>query len=170
MAGTPDVMKAAFTKEQDYFKTRGIEYFDPALSFSRAGADQAPLVRDVRRPCSASPKTRTTSPSTKRFAALDRFDQDVQAQGKKVLEQVEAEDRIAILVVGRPYHLDPGMNHGIPDEFQVQGYPILSIRSIPKDEVWLAALLRGRSQERAGSSPRSTSTTCGRRTTRPTRR
>ena len=26
VAGTPDVMKAAFTKEQDYFKSRGIEY------------------------------------------------------------------------------------------------------------------------------------------------
>jgi predicted nucleotide-binding protein (sugar kinase/HSP70/actin superfamily) len=42
------------------------------------------------------------------------------------------------LVIGRPYHLDPGLHHGIPDEFQVLGYPILSIRSIPKDEAWLA--------------------------------
>ena len=65
------------------------------------------------------------------FAALERFDRDVQEQGRKVLEQVEASSRIAILVIGRPYHLDPGLHHGIPDEFQVQGYPILSIRSIP---------------------------------------
>jgi predicted nucleotide-binding protein (sugar kinase/HSP70/actin superfamily) len=72
------------------------------------------------------------------FAALTRFDQDVQAKGRAVLEQVEAEDRLAILLVGRPYHLDPGLHHGIPDEFQVQGYPILSIRSIPKDEAWLS--------------------------------
>ena len=27
----------------------------------------------------------------------------------------------------------PGLNHGIPEEFQVLGYPILSMRSIPKD-------------------------------------
>ena len=40
-------------------------------------------------------------------------------------------------MVGRPYHLDPGLHHNIPDEFQVLGYPILSIRSIPKDEEWL---------------------------------
>jgi predicted nucleotide-binding protein (sugar kinase/HSP70/actin superfamily) len=72
------------------------------------------------------------------FAALERFDADVQHKGKAILEQVEMDDRIAILVIGRPYHLDPGLNHGIPDEFQVQGYPILSIRSIPKDEEWLA--------------------------------
>jgi hypothetical protein len=29
------------------------------------------------------------------------------------------------------------LHHGIPDEFQVLGYPILSIRSIPKDRAWL---------------------------------
>jgi hypothetical protein len=50
---------------------------------------------------------------------------------------VEREDRVAILVLNRPYHNDPGLNHGIPDEFQVLGYPILSMRSIPKDKEWL---------------------------------
>ena len=33
VAGVPDVMKAAFTKEVDFFATRGIEYLDPALTF-----------------------------------------------------------------------------------------------------------------------------------------
>src|SRR6187551_1104531 len=33
VAGTPDVMKAAFTKEVDFFKQRDIEYLAPALSF-----------------------------------------------------------------------------------------------------------------------------------------
>jgi predicted nucleotide-binding protein (sugar kinase/HSP70/actin superfamily) len=33
VAGTPDVMKAAFTKEVDFFAQRGIEYLDPALTF-----------------------------------------------------------------------------------------------------------------------------------------
>src|SRR5690606_6006594 len=34
VAGTPDVVKAAFTKEVDFFAQRGIEYVDPALSFA----------------------------------------------------------------------------------------------------------------------------------------
>jgi hypothetical protein len=41
------------------------------------------------------------------------------------------------LVLNRPYHSDPGLNHGIPEEFQVLGYPILSIRSIPRDREYL---------------------------------
>ena len=40
-------------------------------------------------------------------------------------------------MIGRPYHSDPGLNHGIPEEFQVLGYPILSMRSIPKDREYL---------------------------------
>ncbi len=61
----------------------------------------------------------------------------MQDKGKAILEQMEREDRIAILMTGRPYHSDPGLNHGIPEEFQVLGYPVLSIRSIPRDPVWL---------------------------------
>jgi predicted nucleotide-binding protein (sugar kinase/HSP70/actin superfamily) len=129
-------MKAAFTKEQDYFETRGIEYFDPALSFAEPVLTKRRLFETFA-PALGMTEDENDFAVDEAFAALDRFDRDVQEQGRKVLEQVEAEDRIAILVIGRPYHLDPGMNHGIPDEFQVQGYPILSIRSVPKDEAWL---------------------------------
>jgi hypothetical protein len=61
----------------------------------------------------------------------------VQDKGRAILETVEAEDRVAILLLGRPYHSDPGLNHGIPEEFQILGYPVLSIRSIPKDREYL---------------------------------
>jgi predicted nucleotide-binding protein (sugar kinase/HSP70/actin superfamily) len=44
---------------------------------------------------------------------------------------------VAVLMIGRPYHSDPGLNHGVLEEFQVLGYPILSMRSIPKDPEWL---------------------------------
>jgi predicted nucleotide-binding protein (sugar kinase/HSP70/actin superfamily) len=44
---------------------------------------------------------------------------------------------MAILLLGRPYHLDPGLNHSVLDEFQVLGYPVLSIRALPKDEAYL---------------------------------
>src|SRR5207253_1387986 len=47
------------------------------------------------------------------------------------------ENRVAVLMIGRPYHSDPGLNHGVLEEFQVLGYPIISMRSIPKDPKWL---------------------------------
>lgn len=71
------------------------------------------------------------------WKAMDRFDADMQEKGREILEQIEQENRLAILMIGRPYHSDPGLNHGVLEEFQVLGYPVLSMRSIPKDEAWL---------------------------------
>jgi hypothetical protein len=62
---------------------------------------------------------------------------EMETRGRAILDQVEREDRIAILLLGRPYHLDPGLNHGVMEEFQVLGYPVLTIRSVPKDEDYL---------------------------------
>ncbi|HEY0882190.1 MAG TPA: acyl-CoA dehydratase activase-related protein, partial [Archangium sp.] len=70
--------------------------------------------------------------------ALAQFEADIQVKARAILETVEAENRIAILMVGRPYHSDPGLNHGIPEEFQVLGYPIISVRSIPRDMDYLS--------------------------------
>ena len=50
------------------------------------------------------------------------------------------------------------------------GYPILSIRSIPQDARVPRSLLQGGARERRDQVARSSSTTCGRRTTRPTAR
>ncbi|MFO0663493.1 MAG: BadF/BadG/BcrA/BcrD ATPase family protein [Polyangiaceae bacterium] len=136
VAGAPDVMKAAFTKEIDFFATRGIEYLDPAVSFVE------PLLMAKRMFDTFKDRLGITEDENdfacrEAWKALRAFDKDVQEKGRAILETVEAEDRVAIMMLGRPYHADPGLNHGIPDEFQVLGYPILSVRSVPKDREYL---------------------------------
>jgi predicted CoA-substrate-specific enzyme activase len=136
VAGAPDVMKAAFTKEVDFFATRGIEYLDPALSFVE------PTLMARRMFETFGPRLGITEDESdfackQAWKAQRLFDQDLEIKGRAILETVEAEDRVAILMIGRPYHSDPGLNHGIPEEFQVLGYPILSVRSIPKDRDYL---------------------------------
>src|SRR5690606_5026728 len=141
VAGTPDVIKAAFTKEVDFFAERGIEYIDPALSFSE------PNLLKKRMFAAWGKRLGITEDESDHAAdqglhALEAFEKDLQEKGRAILETVEAEDRMAILVLNRPYHSDPGLNHGIPEEFQVLGYPILSIRSIPKDDEYLMRYFR----------------------------
>ncbi len=136
VAGTPDVMKAAFTKEVDFFAQRDIEYLDPALSFT----EPTLLARRMFETWGARldiTEDESDHACREGWKALNAFDHELQDKGRAILETVEAEDRIAILVLNRPYHADPGMNHGIPEEFQVLGYPILSIRSIPKGRDYL---------------------------------
>jgi predicted CoA-substrate-specific enzyme activase len=136
VAGVPDVMKAAFTKEVDFFATRGIEYLDPAITFSEISLTAKRLF-ETWAPRLGITEDENDHAVREAVKALELFDQDVQEKGRAILETVEAEDRVAILMVGRPYHSDPGLNHGIPEEFQILGYPILSIRSIPKDRAYL---------------------------------
>jgi len=129
-------MKAAFTKEVDFFAQRGIEYLAPALSFSEPVLLASRMFQTFGERLGIT-EDENDHACREAWKAFDAFDKDLQDKGRAILETVEAEDRIAILVLNRPYHSDPGLNHGIPEEFQVLGYPILSIRSIPKDREYL---------------------------------
>ncbi len=137
VAGVPDVMKAAFTKEVDFFATRGIEYLDPALTFSEMNLT-ARRMYEVWGPRLGVTEDESDHAHREAMRAFEQFERDLQEKGRAILETVEAENRVAILMVGRPYHSDPGLNHGIPEEFQVLGYPILSVRSIPRDTAYLS--------------------------------
>ncbi|MCC6157838.1 MAG: CoA activase [Deltaproteobacteria bacterium] len=137
VAGTPNVIKAAFTKEVDFFARAGIEYLDRAITF-----EEPNLMKDVLHGV-WGPRLRVTQDESdfavdQAFEAMSAFDRMVQDKGRQILEEVEREDRVAVLMIGRPYHSDPGLHHGIPDELQILGYPILSIRGIPKDPIWLS--------------------------------
>ena len=136
VAGAPDVMKAAFTKEVDFFATRGIEFLDPALSFVEPTL-MARRLLDTFASRLGVTEDENDFACAEGWKALEQFEVDLQAKGRAILETVEAENRVAILLLGRPYHSDPGLNHGIPEEFQVLGYPVLSVRSIPRDREYL---------------------------------
>ena len=53
-----------------------------------------------------------------------------------------ANHEVVILLLGRPYHSDPGMNHEVLDEFQSLGFKTISMRAIPKDEAYLIVTLK----------------------------
>lgn len=136
VAGTPNVIKAAFTKETDFFAERGITYLDPAVTFTEKNLLKKQLfeaLKDVLR----ITEDESDFAVEEAWKAMEIFDREMQEKGKEILEAVERENKLAILMIGRPYHSDPGLNHSVLEEFQVLGYPILSMRSLPKDEEWL---------------------------------
>ena len=165
-------MKAAFTKEIDFFAERGIKYLDPALHLHRAdAAASSQLFERFGDRCSASPRTRATSPATQALEGDGHRRRRPAGEGRaRSSRRSRRRTASRSCMLGRPYHSDPGLNHGVLEEFQVLGYPILSMRSIPKDPEWLAPLLRERHQGGAHRDAARDAATCGRRTTRPTRR
>jgi len=61
----------------------------------------------------------------------------IENMGKEILQNAIKNNEIVVLLLGRPYHLDPGINHEILTEFQNLGFKILTINAIPKDPKFL---------------------------------
>jgi predicted nucleotide-binding protein (sugar kinase/HSP70/actin superfamily) len=74
------------------------------------------------------------------FKALEDYEKGIRRRAREAMDQLEREDRIGIVMLGRPYHHDPGLNHEIMDEFQKLGYPIFSQSTLPLDEDLLERL------------------------------
>ncbi len=145
VAGAPEVMKAAFTKEIDFFAARGIEYVDPAVDVRRAEPDCAQQhVRDLG-PAPRHHRGRERLRLPRRAAtALDavrraRWRTRAARSSRRSRRRTASRSSCSAARTTR----DPGLNHGVLEEFQVLGYPILSMRSIPKDPRLARALLRG---------------------------
>ena len=136
VAGTPEVIRAAFTKEVNFFAQRDIEYVAPALSFAEPHL-LAKRMFDTWGTRLDVTEDENDFACKQAWKALTEFEADLENRGQAILETVEDENRLAILVLARPYHSDPGLNHGILEEFQALGYPILSVRSVPKSRDFL---------------------------------
>jgi predicted nucleotide-binding protein (sugar kinase/HSP70/actin superfamily) len=149
VAGTPKVMQAAFTKEVDFFAQRGIEYVDTATTFSEPNYMKHQLFEAWGERLEITDDENDFAVD-QAMAALRAFDDDLEQKGRAILEQVEEDNRMCLLQVGRPYHNDPGLNHLVTEEFQALGYPVISMRSVPKDPKWLARFFPD--ETRAGRS------------------
>ena len=58
---------------------------------------------------------------------------DIRAEGARVLRQMEQEGQNGIVLAGRPYHIDPEINHGIPELIASYGLAVFSEDSLPVD-------------------------------------
>ncbi|HEY0635976.1 MAG TPA: BadF/BadG/BcrA/BcrD ATPase family protein [Gammaproteobacteria bacterium] len=136
VAGTPMVARAAFTKEKDFFAEAGCEYLADALDFTHNALLKTQLFELWGERLAIS-RDESDLACEQGLEAQQRADEELQERGLEVLNQAERDNGVVLLMVGRPYHNDPGLNHEILEEFQTLGYPVLSIRSIPKDPAYL---------------------------------
>ncbi len=136
---TPEVVKAAFTKEADVFAEHGILYLDPLVDFSRPHllARQMFAALDPLLGLSKEENMRAVSAG---YSALNRYEAALRDKARQLLDRLEKEGGVGIVLLGRPYHHDPGINRGIPEELQKHGYAIFSQSTLPLDEDLLQRL------------------------------
>jgi predicted CoA-substrate-specific enzyme activase len=133
VTATPETVKAAFTKESDIFAENNIQYMDPILNLQdeRICADQMLKSWGPVLGLSREENERAVAIG---FKFLQECEADIRRQARETLDQLEREDRIGIVMLGRVYHHDPGLNHEIMEEFQKLGYPVFSQSTLPLDE------------------------------------
>ncbi len=129
---TPETVKAAYIKEGDAFAEAGVTYLNPMLYMD----EPALLVRELYE--AWAPHLGLSMAETRRavrlaYEANDRFQDALHEKGREILEQIEREDRVGLVILSRVYHADPGINHGIVEELQKLGYPVLTQDTLPLD-------------------------------------
>jgi len=129
---TPETVEAAYTKETDLFAERGIRYVHPLVNLS----DRRLFARQMFQawaPILGLSQTENERAIEIGFRELGKFESSIRCRAREVLDQLEAQDKLGIVMLGRPYHHDPGVNHEILEQFQKLGYPVFSQSTLPLD-------------------------------------
>ncbi len=152
VTATPETVKAAFTKENDVFAENNVKYIDPVLNFADRKLFAYQMLQ-AWQPVLGLSEEENDRAVESGFKALKDYETSIRRRARQVLDQLEREDRIGIVMLGRPYHHDPGLNHEILDEFQKLGYPIFSQNTLPIDDDLLERLFGDEVRAGVISSP-----------------
>lgn len=66
----------------------------------------------------------------KAFSELENYKNDIRKKGEETLLWLEENNERGIVLAGRPYHIDPEINHGIPHLITSLGFAVLSEDSV----------------------------------------
>ncbi len=107
-------------------KTHHIDFRNPFLSFENASILSKRLIEEF----SDIPAKEVKNAVIYAWNELIQFRLDVQKKGEEVLSYLEEQGKRGIVLAGRPYHVDPEINHGIPELINSYGIAVLTEDSI----------------------------------------
>ncbi len=67
------------------------------------------------------------------WAEQQKAKADIRAEGVRLLAEMERLGSTGIVLAGRPYHIDPEINHGIPELIASYGFTVFTEDSLPTD-------------------------------------
>ncbi len=125
VSGYPDVVRSAVDPE----KIHGIPFDSPTVSFRNQPLLKKGVWEYFR---SIGVDRRTFDRAFKKAIDVqDRYREDVRREAAKILSEAKKEDRLVVLLVGRPYHVDHLINHKITEMISSLGADVITEDSIP---------------------------------------
>ena len=103
-----------------------VRFRNPFLSFESINTILPVLVDEF----SEIPANLVTDAIRKAWEEQDRVHKDIQKKGEEVLDYMTKNNKRGIVLAGRPYHIDPEINHGIPELINAYGIAVLTEDSI----------------------------------------
>ncbi len=128
VTGYPDVLKSAIDTNGKY----GIPLDAPAVSFQNKDLLKKQLHLFFKQ---FGLNYSTVARAVDQGAARQKeFKQELRARAAALIGEAAKQGRTVIVLSGRPYHIDPLINHGIPNLLVRLGVDVISEDAIPADE------------------------------------
>jgi predicted nucleotide-binding protein (sugar kinase/HSP70/actin superfamily) len=125
VTGYPDLLKSAVNPEQKF----GIPLDNPVISFKDFNLLKDQLYLFFKQ---SGINYRTVSEGVEKgMAAQSDYAKQLRSMAKTLLSKADAGGRTTIVLAGRPYHVDPLINHGIPNLLTELGVDVISETAVP---------------------------------------
>lgn len=125
VTGYPDLIKSAVNPERKF----SIPLDNPAVSFKDLKLLKKQLSLFFRR---FGIDYRTVSMGVEKGAAAQKdYKKKLKTRAKSLIAGAEKQGRTVVVLAGRPYHLDPLINHGIPNLLAELGVDVISETAVP---------------------------------------
>ncbi len=108
---------------------KGVKFYKPFLNLN----DKERLVKKLYREIGESESLsfdEIKKAAEKAYKELFAYKQDVLKEGSRALKYIRDNNKKGIVLAGRPYHIDPEINHGIAEMIESYGLVVLSEDSI----------------------------------------
>ncbi|MDL2248211.1 2-hydroxyacyl-CoA dehydratase [Tyzzerella sp. OttesenSCG-928-J15] len=107
-------------------KELNIDFRNPFLNFGNEKALRGRLAKEFP----LIPTDEIYAAFEKAWTEQANFKADMKAEGEKTLKYIEDAGMKAVVLAGRPYHIDPEINHGIPELITGFGVAVLTEDSV----------------------------------------
>ncbi len=99
---------------------------NPFMSFKSKETISQSLIKEFKE----IPKKEILEAVSEAFDELGKAHEDMHKKGEEVLAYLKDSGRKGIVLAGRPYHVDPEINHGIPELITSYGVAVLTEDSV----------------------------------------
>ena len=108
----------------DILRQKNINFLQPFLPINNKKA----LIKRLQEELSSLniPKKDLIEAVEKSYQELDKYKEDIRNYGENIIKEATDKKMPIVVLAGRPYHVDPEINHGIPEMIQSYNIAILS--------------------------------------------